>query len=427
MPAAKNAKRTADAQAKSSAAKKAKKTPVEKKIDTVMEALTNEETVVPGSESCRSMLIAAATPALKTPKDVRHEDQNEVLGMLMEVFDTEKGRWEARVADATGIFEKATMDQKEKMDAKDAADAELKAQKDVVRTSMEAQSKAAEVVEECNEEFSAACKQREDAKAKKETVVKTRENDVSLQETLKGLKEGIYENPKELKKHITAIGALFEGLGAEEALLKTLPQILRRQPSERGSFDEMALQQLDTYLDNHLSSLNSQIEAADAIVAEHEIAATAWSAAVEVAEDKKRESDEALQGAEAHQTQLQEALNSARKVLKEYTAAVKSRDTDKLNEECGLGKAEEVLECLKFLQDYIVPAPEEEAKEVAVESTEASTVADMPMDVTDAEEKKIIPTANGKDVDVHMNLGDVPSPSKHARRSLGADNLVVAV
>jgi len=167
-----SSKRTAGSQAKLSTSKRAKvtMTPVEKKFNTVMSALTNEETVVPGPESCRTMLVAVAAAAVKIPKDERHADQEAVLTMLTEIFGAEKGRWETRVADANCDLETATVVRTEKMGLKDAADAELKIQKDVVGEKMVAQSKAMEVVAECKEELSTALSLRADAEAKKRNI-----------------------------------------------------------------------------------------------------------------------------------------------------------------------------------------------------------------------------------------------------------------
>merc|ERR1711907_913248 len=81
-----------------------------------------------------------------------------------------------------------------------------------------------------------------------------------------GLKEGSIDNPKECKKIIEKVIKLVQNCGADEALVKTLPQILRRKPEERGNFDEMALQQLDSYIMDHLVLLSNKIEAADKII-----------------------------------------------------------------------------------------------------------------------------------------------------------------
>lgn len=431
MPSAQNLKRTTDSQAKNASKKaKATMTPVEKKFNFVMSTLTNEETVVPGPESCRAMLVAAAPAALKIPQDKRHADQEAVFGMLTEIFDAEKDRWEARVADASSTFEKATAERTEKTNLKDAADAELKQQKDVVRAKLEAQSQAMEVVAESKEELTGALSFHGDAEVAKEQLVKKQEHDLAIQETLHGLKEGIYENPKELKKHISAVSELLDSLGTEEGLMKTLPQILRKKPSERGSFDEMALQQLDSYVNDHLSSLRCKIEAADGIVAEHATAVTAWEAVVELAEDKKRESDEVLKAAETQQDHLQEALTCARKVLKESNAIVKSRGSDQAMEEYGLQNINDVRDALEFLREYVAPAPEEveESQQVLTESIE-----EMPVDQVEEKaatfEEKINPiiTIKAKEIDDAMNVEDVPSPAKKARQSLGANIPMVVV
>jgi len=397
---------------KSSTSKRAKvtATPVEKKFNIIMRALTNEETVVPGPESCRTMLVAVSTAALKIPKDERHADQDAALTMLTEIFDAEKGRWETRVAEANSAVEKATVERTEKVGLRDAADTEIKSQKDVVGEKVEAQSQAMAVLDECKEEHSTALAHRGDAEAAKEILVKSHEYGLGIQEAIKGLKEGIYENPKELKKHISDVCELFAGLGAEEALVKTLPQVFRRDATERGSFDDMALQQLDLYMSNHLSSLSSKIEAADAVVAGHDVAATAWEAAVEVADEKKRESEEAIKAAQDQQEHLQEALTSARKVLKEHTAALKSRDSDLAKEQFGLQSVEDVLEALEFLREYIAPAPapEEEVKELSADS---AVETQMTIDEVETKQLEVVsldhltPSAASKEIEC---LVDIP-------------------
>jgi len=414
-PNTKAVKRTTDQKSSTSKRAKVTVTPMEKRVNTVMNALASEETVVPGPESCRSMLVTSAPIALKVPKDERHADQEAVFAMLKEIFGAEKTRWESRVADANGIWENAKAEQTEKTGLKDAADAALKAQKEVVHTKLEAQSKAEELVAECEVEVSSSVTLHKGAIVTRDGIVKTKETDLALQEAIKSLKEGSIENPKELKKQIGAVTALFQSLGAEEALVKTLPQILRRKPEERGSFDEMALHQLEQYMTNHLDSLTTQLEAADKTVGEHKTAVTAWEAAVQMSEEKKKESDDAVDAASVHQDQLQKELNDARKILKEQTAVVKRKNSDLATEQCGLHGVEGVLEALEFLQEYVtpVPEPEEVATEVAVETpveVEPGPVA-----------ANVVPTDKAKEIDVAMNFDDVPSPAKRStsRVSLG--------
>jgi len=392
-------------------------TPVDKHTNTVMSALMDKETIVPGTDTCRAMLVTAAPAALKVPKDKRHENQEAVIRMVREVFENEKARWESRVADANSELEKATAERTEKVDAKDAADGKLKEQKDVVKSKLEAQTKAMEVVDECMEEHTAALKLLKKAETEKGKLVKTQEHDLSVEEIIKGLKAGSYDNPKDLKTHLASVTALIANFGAEEAFVKTLPKILRIKPEERGSFDEVALQQLDSYMATHLSSLSSKIEDANKTVEEHTVATTAWDATVEVAQDKKQESDEAFNAATTEQEQFQDALNQARKIVKEHTALVKSRDAHLVKEQCGLQVVASVLEALDFLQEYVAPVPEEEPKETENMAESAEIIT--PEEPADTFEEVVIPATKAKQVDVALNFEDVPSPAKRARQSLG--------
>jgi len=386
-------------------------TPMDKKVNTLMTALKSA-----GPESCRSMLLSVAPIALKVPKDERHVDQDAIFVMLKEIFDAEKTHWQSRVVDATNVCEDAAAQQTEKAALKDAAAAALKSHKDVVHAKMEAQNNADAVVADCKEEVSSATSMREHAKIARDDIANKQTSDLALQDAIKLLKEGSIDNPKEFKKHITAVTALFQSLGAEEALVKTIPQILRRTPEDRSNFDEMALQQLDRYMKDHLDALSSKLDAADQTLAEHETAVTAWQATVQVAEEKKQESDEALDAASAEEAQLQQELNNARKILKDQTAVVKRKNSDLAAEQCGLQNAEEMLETLSFLQEYTTPVPEPEAS--MQDAKEQEEAEEMPMEAEVAA-VSVVPTTKAKEINVAMDFDDVPSPTKRARVSLG--------
>jgi len=356
-----------------------------------------------------------------------------MISMVKEVLNAEQARWGTRIADANSALEKASAEQTEKVGAKDAVDAELRVQKDVVRAKYDAQSKANEVVDECREELSVARSLHGDAEVTMSGIAKTRLNDLVLQETIAGLKESKYENAKDVRKHIAEIAARLQNLGAEEALVKTLPQILRSKPGERGTFDEMALQQLDWFMKDHLGSLSSESEAADKILTEQATAVKAWEATIEVAEDKRRETDEALEVALAQQEQIHKALLSARKTVKEFTAVVKHREADLATEHWGLQSVEEVLDALEILREWeLHPAPQpEELKEhnAHVPEAEAPEKSEMTVEDETLVTTSMVPITEVKQNDVTMNLDDVPSPSKKTRTSLGGGNepsLVVA-
>jgi hypothetical protein len=364
------------------------------------------------------MLVASAPAALKLPKEKRHVHQVAMIQMFREIFTAEKASWQSRIADAQSALDMATLQHTEKLGMKEAKDAELKSQHQKVQAKFEAQSKASEVVDECKEELAAALASHTAAETTRASLGKMQESDMALQEIIVGLKAGTYENPKDVKKHIATVTGRLQSLGAEEALVKTLPQILRRKPEERGNFDEMALQQLDSHIAEHLSTLISKIEVTDKIIEEHAVAVTAWEATVEVAEDKKKESDEALQADLADEELLRQAMRDARKIVKEHAAVVKRKEKDLAMENFGLQYFEDVLEALEFLEEWEnVPlkADHKQSEDTAMETiTQAETLV-----------ASTVPTIKEKDIDAAMNLDDVPSqvpsPTKKGRMSFGGE------
>jgi len=368
MPAVKRS-----AQIKAPAAKRTKSSnPLEKNFEIVLSALSDDEAVVP----CREMFIAIAEAVLKVPKSDRHEDQTTSLNMMREVFMSEKSRWEGRISEAQSVTDAAEQERTEKMAAKDAEDAKVKAQKDVLKEKRAALEQAEEVVKECEGEVRTANKEHASTMKAQQDINEEKEHALTVQESLNVLKDGTCEVPKEVKKHLAAITSLFKMLEVEEALIKALPQVLCQKPSERGSFDEISLKQMEENLSKHLKSLDEKIEVAGVHVSDAGIAITAWDAALEVAKEKSQECDTAVGAAEAELEELQKSLASARKVLKEQTAAVKRTEESLAAEQMGLENTEKVLNSLEFLFEYEAPAPEvtEELKSKEMESV----ATDMP-------------------------------------------------
>jgi len=368
MPAVKRSTQT-----KAPGAKRTKScTPLEKNFEIVLSALSDDEAVVP----CREMFIAIAEAVLKVPKSDRHEDQTTSLNMMREVFMSEKSRWEGRISEAQSVTDAAEQERTEKMAAKDAEDAKVKAQKDVLKEKRAALEQAEEVVKECEGEVRTANKEHASTMKAQQDINEEKEHALTVQESLNVLKDGTCEVPKEVKKHLAAITSLFKMLEVVEALIKALPQVLCQKPSERGSFDEISLKQMEENLSKHLKSLDEKIEVAGVHVSDAGIAITAWDAALEVAKEKSQECDTAVGAAEAELEELQKSLASARKVLKEQTAAVKRTEESLAAEQMGLENTEKVLNSLEFLFEYEAPAPEvtEELKSKEMESV----ATDMP-------------------------------------------------
>lgn len=397
------AKRTAESKSKTSTGKRAKvvKTHLEKNIEKVMGGLTNQDFVIP----CREIFTDVMDKVLKTPKEERHENQDAVIGMMMEVFATEQVRFQARIAEAKVAVDAANAEREDKIVRKNAADADVHAQRAEVSGKEEARDDAIQVVNECAEELQQALDLWSEAESQESVLVKQQAEDSSmLHRSVTILKEGTCcDNTKELKQHLAAITSFFKKVDVEEALIKAIPRIYCRKPEERGSFDQIASAQLDLYVEKHLNDLEGKIQAARETANEHDVAVTAWRACLEVAQHKKRESEETLQQAQAKLENFDGSLKAARSVLKEHTALVKARNNDLIKEEIGSGEIEEIQKALEHIQVYTVPAPQEE--EPAMEVEEPTVESIVPMQIE---------TKTNKDSGHSTELPNIPSPQKQS-------------
>lgn len=270
----------------------------------------------------------------------------------------EKSRWESRISEAQSVTEAAKNERGEKLAAKDAEDAKVRAQKDVLKEKRSACAQAEEVVKECEQEVGTANAAHANAIQAQQEIIEEREKSVSVQESFNVLKDGSCDTPKEVKKHLGAITALFKTLEVEEALVKTLPQVLCINPAERGSFDMISLKQMEDYLAKHLASLDEKVEAAGVHVSDAGVAITAWDAALELSKEKLQDCMAAVEADEAQLEEVQKSLASARKILKEQTAVVKQKEESLGVEQIELENIEKILNSLEFLSEYETPVPE---------------------------------------------------------------------
>merc|ERR1739848_281945 len=160
---------------------------------------------------------------------------------------------------------------------------------------------------------------------------------------------GTSQDPKDTKKQLAAVTALFKTLDVEEALVKALPQVLGRKPEDRGGFDDLSLKHMEENFDNHLTALSGKIEAVGLDVSDADVAAIAWDATVEVAQDKLEESKASVAAEEAKLAEFQTAVATARKILKEQASVVKKNTATLGMEQVGLQDIEDVLSALEFL------------------------------------------------------------------------------
>merc|ERR1712086_679431 len=87
-------------------------------------------------------------------------------------------------------------------------------------------------------------------------------------------------------------------LGIESSLLSALAPAMKKSPSERGTFDVMAVDGTEGVFTKHLGELQEQIDKADVVKAEKVSAQAAAQEALDAAVSKRTASEAVLKTAE---------------------------------------------------------------------------------------------------------------------------------
>lgn len=349
--------------------------PVQKKIQVVIKALTDDSISIPGPASCREMLIAIAPVALETTSEERHDNQNKVIAMLQEAFEAERAKQQAVVDEQQKVVDVATGDRAGKVAIKEEAEAKLKAHKAQTEVKKQALCKAEEVVDEStdylkrfNEGLAISMKQHEDTLEEQNHVSE-------MQEAFKSLKEGTCENPKDAKKHCATIISLLKSLEVEEGLIKSLPQALGQKPADRGNFDHLTIEQVETTLDRHIACIKEKVTAEENMIHEQEVAILASEAAKELATEKQLACQKVIEEADVQQDGLMAEIVAARSVVKEHTTAVRQRNNILGEMQLRLTMFCDVQGAISFLESRTAPQPAEEpVVEAAIENDDAMSL-----------------------------------------------------
>jgi DNA repair exonuclease SbcCD ATPase subunit len=360
------------------ATKKARNDPVQKNIQTIVKALNDDTVIIPGPDSCREMLIFVAPAALTSPSNERHENQSKVIDILKEAFEADRATQQAAVDEKQQLVDSASGEKAEKVAIKEEAEGKLKAHKAETQEKKQELSKAEQVVDE-SKEYLKRAKQAQAKAVKKHAEVEEEQTHLSaVHESFKALKEGACDDPKDTKKNIASIVSVLKDIQVEEALIKSLPQALSHSPADRGHFDQLTVQQVETTLDDHIKTFEEKVAASQLMINEHEVAVVASEAVVELAAEKQSTCEKVIEEADLVQEKLVADITAARAVVTEHTKVVRQRNHGLGEVQVRLSMVTDVLSAITFLETRVAEPPAEPAVDEAVMEIESAMKVPSP-------------------------------------------------
>jgi len=268
-------------------------------------------------ERCRTMLIDMLPFSLSVPSEQRHGVQTWAVSAVEETLNGHKSLLEAAISSEDGKLTTLKASEVDLVQAVAEAESALNAQKDVVQST---KCSLAESTEVANTASKTLLTVQEEQKAGKIKLASATEEKATFEASFQAhfktpMEEGACPNFKELQP-------LLKHIEMEASLLKALPSSCSKSKDDRGSFDEVVLQEL-------AKALASKIAALGEIMVVETPAAVEREAAVQVAEkdhDEKREAQKhaaaTFEGAMKEQSDREAALVKAKRAVDEFQPQV---------------------------------------------------------------------------------------------------------
>jgi len=295
--------------------KKAKLSPVQTKVQEVVAAMGNDNFQVAGSDLNRQMLLTLAPCILETPRDARQPKQEELCGILREVFDTEGARLKGKVTETQGEIDGAGADMTGRNAAVESADSDVQKKNAELKQKMSVLAADVGVARNAKSTLDETVSELTDIQESKDSHVAEQQDVASKAESFAVLKSGNFEGQAP-KDQIKALGAFFKKLKVDASLVAALPMALGRRPEERSQFDALTNDELEKNLTSKVEECARILAEKEALLAEKTAVKETQEAALTAALAKQRAGAEALLQTRAEHKELAAVLADKKQHVK---------------------------------------------------------------------------------------------------------------
>jgi len=349
---------------------------VQSKIGVIVAALEDDSLQSEVTMGARQMLAKGAPAALATVVEERHQLQDVVMGHIREAFADIASRLEAKAAAAKETSEAQKAVLAEHTAKVQAASSELEVASGATQVEAEKLAAEQEALTAAEREVKLVETQQKANAKERAAIEKEKSKYTGIEEgTLKPLVEGGFATEKEAQKAINKLVKDLEKMGAESAMMVSLPPVLLKKPEERKGFDNMVLDSVKGILTTAIATVDAKFVDVDAKAAELETERADKATVVEKAQAARASQDAAWQAAKAAsgdkanaKAEVDTAAEMCRLELEERCETASGADAD-------LKAFAAVDEALAALAARSSAPPPEEAPQAATETVTEEAVA----------------------------------------------------
>jgi hypothetical protein len=285
------------------------------------------------------MLLASIPHTLTVACDDRHDFQTKLAQMVGEVLSAHVVDWEKQVMDCKAATDAAAQKSTEKINMVEASTAMIELQKEKINTSKDIVKTDSEAVAAAESTKGSAKKAIADFGVECLNKIADKKCCASVYDEC--LAENSDAKPKGALHNLESA---MEKFHMEASLRTAIIPALKKAPAARGSFDQMAIQEVNEVFKKHLNTLQQEIDKIDDVKAERVAAETAAHEAVSVAAEKLEASKAELKSAKAELASLQRKHQELEKIASEAKHAWQKALTHQAKKEQGLENAKDVLD-----------------------------------------------------------------------------------
>mmetsp|Transcript_72352 Transcript_72352/g.125518 ORF Transcript_72352/g.125518 Transcript_72352/m.125518 type:complete len:402 (+) Transcript_72352:96-1301(+) len=312
---------------------KTKKEEVPKYSDPLMEGVANAIQQAELPEACKEMLLIMFPGSLELPLEERHEFHAMVVRMVGDSIQETHSKMIKEVEEAGSAVEAAKAKNTDLEATAVEAESKLKVAGETVQSKETGLQEAAALASNKQTSFDDAKEAQTKGDAESEALKQEKQTYVSaLENNFKALSEGNFEG-EQAAEHYKVIEPLIANLPLDESLRLALPSTCQKKPGDRGSFDNVIMEQLEKALQTRNAALGEQIDAGASAAAERAAAVQAAEQDLQAAKEAKETAQTDLQDAKTKRDEAYELVKSSKKAVaegvKELEGLTKSHD-DKL-------------------------------------------------------------------------------------------------
>jgi septal ring factor EnvC (AmiA/AmiB activator) len=295
------------------------------KLTSVAKALKATESY---PQSVVTLLSQNVDLSLGVAKEERHDFQSKFVDMIAEVLDSVQKALEQKIADAESKISQADSEKEKREAAVKEATLAVEALTEALKAAESALQDACQKHEDSQKALTAAKQEQEAGDASLHSASNKKDTlEILLKDSFEPVKTGSLEEPK-VKGAIAALTKAGKEFSFDHFLITSFGSALTKPSAERGNFDVLVVDQLESALKHQIELFSSQLTEGAAGLEERAAKVATAATDLEAVVDAKKAAENAVADTKKQLKEAQQVEKASNKLLKQLGPELKTVQTE---------------------------------------------------------------------------------------------------